>query len=209
MCNCESLIFDIDGTLWDPLEVTAEGYNDQLRKEGLEQLFVTPEALRGQFGKVIPQIADALFAPVPASERYLLMDRCVASADHFLKGTKAIIGYPNIKSTLETLSKDHRLFIASNCHKGYVEICMQKLGIQNHIRDHICFGDTRKTKGESIRMLMERNHVTSACYVGDTQGDADAVKFAGIPLIWASYGFGKVSDYNEKIDTFEQLKMLF
>lgn len=122
MCNCESLIFDIDGTLWNPLEVTAEGYNDQLRKEGLEQLFVTPEVLRGQFGKVIPEIADALFAPVPASERYLLMDRCVASADRFLKETKAIIGYPNIFVTIQCRcsdcpAKSWNPFIATNDRK--------------------------------------------------------------------------------------------
>ena len=31
----ESLIFDIDGTLWDSRALVAEGYNLQLRDEGL------------------------------------------------------------------------------------------------------------------------------------------------------------------------------
>ena len=31
----ESLIFDIDGTLWDSRALVAEGYNQQLRQEGL------------------------------------------------------------------------------------------------------------------------------------------------------------------------------
>ena len=31
----ESLIFDIDGTLWDSRTLVAEGYNLQLRDEGL------------------------------------------------------------------------------------------------------------------------------------------------------------------------------
>ena len=36
----ESLIFDIDGTLWDSRGLVAEGYNIQLKAEGLEHLFV-------------------------------------------------------------------------------------------------------------------------------------------------------------------------
>ena len=39
----ESLIFDIDGTLWDSRALVAEGYNLQLQKEGLEHLSVTAE----------------------------------------------------------------------------------------------------------------------------------------------------------------------
>ena len=36
--NYESIIFDIDGTLWDSRALIAEGYNIQLRKEGLHHL---------------------------------------------------------------------------------------------------------------------------------------------------------------------------
>ena len=34
--NFESLIFDIDGTLWDSRALVAEGYNIQLKAEGYE-----------------------------------------------------------------------------------------------------------------------------------------------------------------------------
>ena len=56
----ESLIFDIDGTLWDSRAIVAEGYNAQLKEEGLEQFFVNPEILKGVFGKVMTEIADIL-----------------------------------------------------------------------------------------------------------------------------------------------------
>ena len=49
----KSLIFDIDGTLWDSRQLVAEGYNLQLEKEGLRHLFVTAEDLRPLFGKVM------------------------------------------------------------------------------------------------------------------------------------------------------------
>ena len=56
----ESLIFDIDGTLWDSRALVAEGYNLQLRDEGLDRLCVDAERLRSLFGKVMTAIADAL-----------------------------------------------------------------------------------------------------------------------------------------------------
>ena len=44
--NYESLIFDIDGTLWDSRALVAEGYNAQLKREGLEHLCVDAERLK-------------------------------------------------------------------------------------------------------------------------------------------------------------------
>ena len=42
------------------------------------------------------------------------------------------------------------------------------------------------------RLLAERNALDCAVYVGDTQGDLDSASAAGIPFIFASYGFGTV-----------------
>ena len=77
----ESLIFDIDGTLWDSRALVAEGYNLQLRKENLGHLCVDAERLRPLFGKVMTDIADELFSGIPASDRYSLMARCMETED--------------------------------------------------------------------------------------------------------------------------------
>ena len=63
-------------------------------------------------------------------------------------------------------------------------------------------------KAENIRLIMERNQVTEAVYVGDTQGDADACRRAGIPMIYVSYGFGDVEGDYVTIDSFEELLSL-
>ena len=70
----ESLIFDIDGTLWDSRALVAEGYNIQLTKEGLAHLCVTAEDLKPLFGKVMTEIADVILATIPPESRYDLMD---------------------------------------------------------------------------------------------------------------------------------------
>ena len=51
-------------------------------------------------------------------------------------------------------------------------------------------GRTGRGKGENIRLLMDRNGIEAAAYVGDTQGDERSAREAGIPFIHAAYGFG-------------------
>ncbi len=203
--NIESLIFDIDGTLWDSRALVAEGYNLQLRQEGYDHLCVDAEALRPLFGKVMTEIADILFAEIPTPERYGLMERCMDTENHHLFESECNIGYPGVKETLEALAKDYRLFIVSNSQCGYPELCMEKLGISHLIEGHLCFGDTGTEKGETIKTLMSRHQIASAAYIGDTQGDYEATVVAGVPFIWATFGFGKPDGFAARADDFRDL----
>ena len=201
----ESLIYDSDGTLWDSRALVAEGYNIQLRSEGLAHLCVTAKDLKPLFGKVMTEIADVILAEIPLPERYALMDRCMDTENKYLHDHPCRIGYPNIRQTMEELAKGHRLFIVSNSQCGYPELCIRKLGLEELICGHLCFGDTGTEKGETIRRLMEQHHIESAVYIGDTEGDRQAAVQAGIPFIFAAYGFGQPECWDEKIEGFEEL----
>ena len=206
--NYESLIFDIDGTLWDSRALVAEGYNLQLKDEGLEHLFVNAQQLKALFGKVMTEIADVIFAEIPLPERYALMERCMARENRYLQENPCAIGYPGVKETLTRLAENHRLFIVSNSQRGYPELCIRKLGLGSCITAHLCFGDTGTSKGKTIRTLMQRHNIRSCVYIGDTQGDYEATLEAGIPFIWASYGFGVPEGYGAKIDRISDLLTL-
>lgn len=204
----ESLIFDIDGTLWDSRALVAEGYNIQLNKEGLSHLCVTAEDFIPLFGKVMTEIADVIFAEIPEESRYALMDRCMDTENRYLQENPCHIGYPGVQQTIAELSKNHRLFIVSNSQCGYPELCIEKLGLAPYIEGHMCFGDTGTSKGKTIRTLMEKHNIGSCAYVGDTQGDYEATVEAEIPFIWCTYGFGTPDAYAEKVDRFEDLLKL-
>ena len=203
--NYETLIFDIDGTLWDSRQLVAEGYNIQLEKEGLQHLAVTAEDLRPLFGKVMTEIADTILASIDPSERYDLMERCMKTENDYLFANECRIGYPKVKETLEALSKKYRLFIVSNSQCGYPELCIDKLGLGECIQGHMCFGDTGTSKGKTIRTLMEKYDITSCIYIGDTQGDLEACKEAGIPFIFCAYGLGQAESWDAKIEKIEDL----
>lgn len=202
----ESIIFDVDGTLWDSRALLAEAYNIQLAQEGLTHIPVDAEILRPLFGKTMTALADGLFHQVPAPERYALMDRCITRMDaHMEEFASPAIGYPDLRSTMETLAKNHRLFILSNGQAGYPQMAAKKLGLADLITGYLSFGDTGLPKGQTMKILMEQHHIQSAVYVGDTQGDLDACREAGIPFIWCAYGFGTPDSYFAKLEHFSQL----
>lgn len=203
--NFESLIFDIDGTLWDSRALVARGYNVQLKEAGLEHIVIDADVLKTVFGKTMTEIADILFEELPAQERYPLLEKCMEQEDKILHADPCNIGYPKVKETLTELAKKHRLFIVSNSQSGYPQLCIEKMGLQGLIVDHLCFGDTGTCKGETIKKIMTDNNITSACYVGDTAGDMEAADHAGIPFIFCTFGFGNPDHYWKKIDSFEQL----
>ena len=205
----ESLIFDIDGTLWDSRALVAEGYNIQLKKEGLDHLCVTAEDLKPLFGKVMTEIADAILASIDPKDRYDLMERCMETENKYLFENECKIGYPGILETVQDLAKHYRLFIVSNSQCGYPELCMEKLGLTSYIEGHMCFGDTGTSKGKTIRTLMEKHNIENCAYIGDTQGDYEATRKANVPFVYCKYGFGKPEGYEYAIDKFSELLDLF
>ena len=203
--NYESLIFDIDGTLWDSRQLVAEGYNLQLEKEGLSHLAVTAEDLRPLFGKVMTEIADSILASVDPAERYDLMERCMKTENDYLFANECRIGYPKVRETLAELSRKYRLFIVSNSQCGYPELCIEKLGLGDYIEGHMCFGDTGTSKGKTIQTLIRKHAIGSCIYIGDTQGDLEACREAGVPFIFCAYGLGQAESWDAKIDSIEDL----
>ena len=203
--NYDTLIFDIDGTLWDSRALVAEGYNIQLKAEGLAHLCVNAEQLKPLFGKVMTEIADAILHTIPESERYDLMERCMKTENDYLFANECNIGYPGVTETIAKLSEKYRLFIVSNSQCGYPELCISKLGLEKYISGHLCFGDTGTSKGKTIRTLMEKYDIQNPVYIGDTQGDYEATVEAEIPFVWCSFGFGTPAGYVAKVDSFEEL----
>ena len=201
----KALIFDIDGTLWDSRAIVASGYNDYLRSIGRADLQVDAEYLKTLFGKTMTEIADIMLSSIEVPRRYEVMVGCMDREDEFLHENPCDIAFPGVLELLPELKKEYRLFIVSNAQCGYPELMMDKLGIRPLFEGWMCFGDTGLPKGDTIRILMERHHISSAVYLGDTQGDLEASRRAGIPFLFCRFGFGTPETFDASIDSFDQL----
>ena len=82
---------------------------------------------------------------------------------------------------------------------GYIETFLTVHGLEKYFSDTECNGGTGLSKGENIRLVMERNGIERAVYVGDTLMDMQAADQAGVPFIHAAYGFRKPDRETESI----------
>ena len=192
----DALIFDVDGTIWDTTPIVAPAWNEALDEMGLSYAHVTPDTLKGLFGKPMDEIIFRILPNESEEIRKKFEDLCYKKEEDAV-GSKGGILFPFMKETLEKLSEKYKLYIVSNCQSGYIETMLRVTGFGSYFLDHACFGDAGILKAENIRMIIERNGLKNSAYIGDTQGDADATHKAGIPFIHASYGFGKKVDRAE------------
>ncbi len=204
----DSIIFDVDGTIWDSTESVAASWNKAIRESSDLDLTLEPVSLSRVFGKTMTEIADALFPALETDKRMKLLDICFDEENRYLEDHPGIL-YPGVTETIKSLALKYPLYIVSNCQCGYIEVMLRTTGLEPYIKDHLCFGETQVSKGETILMLMEKNGLRSPVYVGDTQGDADSCKTAGIPFIFAEYGFGNVPDAGTRIRTFSELAEMY
>ena len=204
----DSIIFDVDGTLWDSTDSVADSWNQAIRLNSSLDLTLDRETLSGVFGKTMTEIGDILFPSLPPQERNDLLEICFENENRYLEDHPGEM-YPGVAEIIPMLAEKYPLFIVSNCQCGYIEVLLKTTGLGPYIKDHLCFGETQVSKGETMRMLVERNNLKSPVYIGDTQGDADACKAADVPFIFAEYGFGEVPSANRRIREFSELRDLF
>lgn len=204
----DSMIFDLDGTLWDSTDSVADAWNEAISAHLHQSPQVTPKILKSLFGQTMDAIAADLFPTETVARQQAIMDSC-CEKEHEVLLKKGATLYPNLEETLKFLSAKHPLFIVSNCQAGYIEIFLQITGFGIYFTDHLCPGDTGNPKAANISEIIKRNGLNDPIYIGDTIGDQRACKEAGIPFVYASYGFGNVDNPDYSITNLKDLITLF
>jgi len=202
--NIDSIIFDLDGTLWNAIEGVCGAWKSILSKYPNIKRVVTPKDMEGCMGLQISEIGKKLFPDLDEDFQMKLMKECCETEQVYL-GEHGGKLYPKLEETLKRLSEKHKLFIVSNCQNGYIQCFFKAHKLDKYFIDFECSGVTGLSKGENNKILMGRNNLKSSIYVGDTMGDAESAKVAEIPFIYARYGFGNVEEYDYVIDSFEEI----
>lgn len=202
--DCDSIIFDLDGTLWDTIESCMKSLEYVKNKYPEITREITKEQVKSSMGKSFYEIVKIYYGYL-SEERatYYAREAFNRNIENLLENGGVL--YHNTKNTILELSKRYKLYIVSNCIDGYIESFLSTSGLNTYFKDYESNGKTGLNKGKNIKLIIERNKLKNAVYVGDTISDKEAADFAGIPFIWSSYGFGNVDEYYYRIDDISEL----
>lgn len=204
----DALIFDLDGTLWDCTPTIAEAWNAAIDQFDFVDQKVTADDVRGVAGMPHDAIYKKLHPNLSEEQRQKLQAVSDRLQMENLKAKGGVL-YADLEETLEKLQAKYKLFIVSNCQSGYINDFLEFHQLHRYFLDHACYGDHHWPKGDNIKAVMQRNNLQAAVYVGDTAGDYEASQVAGVPFVYARYGFGTVPEELQPIDRFAELLEIF
>ena len=209
----DSIMFDLDGTLWDATESTAEAWRRTLEKH----TFATPavpldaESIKKYMGMSNMELTSVFFPQIEYEVAYNLIEEASALENDILRERGGKL-YDGVEALFSELTKRGlKLFIVSNCQTGYIESFLSAHSLSEYVTDFECSGNTGKTKGENILDVISRNSLERPVFVGDTTSDSKGAAYAAIPFIYARYGLGekyvrgRVLDYDTAIDSLHEL----
>lgn len=204
----DSIIFDLDGTLWDSTGTVARAWQSAADQLKILEEPITQAMVRSITGLPYDVIYPRLFPQLSAAQQQNLKQLCAVEELRYLRREGGIL-YPELEETLSYLKEKYPLFIVSNCQSGYIEAFLERHQLQQYFNDLECFGNTQQSKADNLRALIKRNGLQTPVYVGDTMGDYQASQSNNIPFVFTTFGFGEVDTPDARITQFSELRALF
>lgn len=199
---CDSIIFDMDGTLVNFLKPMLASWNLTCQKYGWDKV-IEYEELKSCMGLNGHDIGVRLFPGIDEDEATRRVYVCSAEEVEYFDKVEIGPTYIPNEQFLIDLSKKHKLFIVSNCLEGYIEIFLKKYNFEKYFIE-TANAASGITKAQNIKNLVKKHNLKTPIYVGDTIKDKESSDEAGVKFIYASYGFGEVVCDN-KIEKLEDL----
>ncbi len=199
----DSLIFDMDGTLWDAVGMYQEIWTRALRTQNIART-VSREDLMRYMGKNVFYIVEHLFPEFDAPQTKAFLQEIERQNIAIVPEMKADI-YPGVQKGLARLKEKYPLFLLSNCEKDGLVNFMNYTQTRELISDYMEHGQNLMPKSHNIGLLSQKHKLKSPMYVGDTDSDSNEAQKAGVPFVFVTYGFGKTDNYHLKFDSFPEL----
>ncbi|WP_461453579.1 HAD family hydrolase [Mucilaginibacter sp.] len=198
----DSIIFDLDGTLWDSTANVALAWQKAEQEVDFLSKEFTVDTVRSITGMTYKAIFEVLFPELDESHRNEFK-AIAAKYEIQTLNEKGGELYPQLEFVLQYLQTKYKLFIVSNCQNDYIETFLNFSQLGHYFLGHQCYGTKNAPKAENIMDIVHDHQLKAPVYVGDTMGDFTSAQKAGVPFIFAAYGFGKVEE--GQIATIEHL----
>jgi phosphoglycolate phosphatase len=204
----DSVIFDMDGTLWNASQSYVEIWNVCLKRYGIDR-HLTVGDLSPYIGMTIDGIIQHVFVRDYKTVDSAAFLRSLADIEDEMMPQLGGKLYPGVVEGFAALSRRYRLFLVSNCGVNGLNNFMAFSHTEPYVTDSVTFGQRHASKGDNIIFLKNKYSLQYPVYMGDTQSDCDEAHRAGIPFIHAKYGFGKCDDCEMSFDSFNAFTACF
>jgi len=209
-----AVIWDLDGTLVDSVADLAAALNAVLRRHGLAAR--SRAAVTGMIGDGVGELLNRGFA---AAGRPLRAREVPALRREFLAvyaegATRETEPMPGAIPVLESLSGDGwRHAVCTNKPTGIARQILAALGLSRWI-ELVVGGDAGlplKPSPEPVLACLDALGITAqrAVMVGDSANDVAAARAAGVPVVFARFGYGRQpdgdGDHAAAIDALDEL----
>jgi phosphoglycolate phosphatase len=148
----DSVIFDLDGTLWSCVDTCIEAWNQVLVAKGID--VVTKQQLQSVMGLQHDKLAEKLFPFLMDSEKLEVIEEIYKIEVALIRKRGGKL-FKNTVPVLNNLAKIYPLFIVSNCQKGYIEAFLDYYKVNALITDYESSGNTGRGKAYNIKLVIE------------------------------------------------------
>jgi HAD superfamily hydrolase (TIGR01509 family) len=180
-----AVIFDVDGTLVDSVDLHALAWQDAFREFGREVPF---EDVRYQIGKGGDQLMPVFF---PRVELERIGERMQArrTAIYRARYMERVRPFPKVRELFERIKRDgKKIALASSADREDFDYNMRLLGIGDLIDAATSANDAGRSKPfpdifEAALAKLDGVHAEEAVAVGDTHYDAEAAAQIGLRTV--------------------------
>lgn len=182
------LLFDLDGTLSDPLDGIARSFNHALSFYGYEELPVS------EITQYIGPPLDESFKTITGKDDISAFISTYREC-YFDVGFKENTLYPGITETLAELSnRGIPMAICTSKRQDIAEKILDLFGLEHHFR-FVSGGDAGIQKWQQIESLLERGLIDkNVIMIGDRAVDLTAAHKNGLPSAGVLWGYGSRSE---------------
>ncbi|MBX7259016.1 MAG: HAD hydrolase-like protein [Candidatus Hydrogenedentes bacterium] len=195
-----TIIFDVDGTLFQAGLVTAPAIQKSFRENGLVPPCV--ETISTWYGKPVEAYHAWLASLCPPD----LVRRIIADTDRYELEFIASDGklYPGVPEVLNTLrAQGFFLATSSNAPQDYFDTVVDTQGLRPYIDLPLCRGTQFRDKTEIVAAILDRVPVRPVIVIGDRSDDVDSAHAHGAFAVASLYGFGSREELRDA-DAFVQ-----
>ncbi len=185
----QTLIFDLDGTLTDPVVGITRSYAHA--RESLRLAPLPHELLRSLIGPPMQEVFHALCD----GDNELFPSAISAYRERYSRiGLFENVVYPGIPDALTTLARDYRLFVCTSKPTTFAVRILEHFGLAHHFAAiYGCELDgTRADKRELLKWLLDREGIAgeNAAMIGDRKFDVAAALANGAAPFGVAWGHG-------------------